>query len=137
MSHVHERHLPSPRLNQYHSGTTRRLFNSTILPQSRDHIIQGIKRSRTRFADPGLIIVSLIYEHYRAKCSCRPREKVDIRSHRRGAKLNKKQVGRLLGDPPTIGTMSPERKPLEWLDGLDCAAKQDVTLSLRQPDTCE
>ena len=26
---------------------------------------------------------------------------------------------------------------LKWLDGLNCAEKQDVTLSLRQPDTCK
>ncbi|KAF8556919.1 ankyrin [Imleria badia] len=26
---------------------------------------------------------------------------------------------------------------LGWLDGLNCAEKQDVTLSLRQPDTCK
>ena len=26
---------------------------------------------------------------------------------------------------------------LKWLDGLNCAAKQDVTLLLRQPDTCK
>lgn len=25
---------------------------------------------------------------------------------------------------------------LKWLDALNCAEKQDVTLSLRQPDTC-
>ncbi|KAF8549087.1 hypothetical protein OG21DRAFT_638819 [Imleria badia] len=26
---------------------------------------------------------------------------------------------------------------LKWLDGLNCAEKQDVTLSLRQSDTCK
>ncbi|KAF8427979.1 hypothetical protein L210DRAFT_805898, partial [Boletus edulis BED1] len=26
---------------------------------------------------------------------------------------------------------------LKWLDGLNCAEKQDVTLSLRQEDTCK
>ena len=26
---------------------------------------------------------------------------------------------------------------LGWLDGLNCAEKQDVTLLLRQPDTCK
>ena len=26
---------------------------------------------------------------------------------------------------------------MEWLDGLNCAEKQDDTLSLRQPDTCK
>ncbi|KAF8550269.1 hypothetical protein OG21DRAFT_441897 [Imleria badia] len=26
---------------------------------------------------------------------------------------------------------------LMWLDGLSCAWKQDETISLRQPDTCE
>ena len=26
---------------------------------------------------------------------------------------------------------------VKWLDGLNCAGKQDDTLSLRQPDTCK
>ena len=38
---------------------------------------------------------------------------------------------------PGISSAKKLEEILMWLDGLNCAEKQDVTLSLRQPDTCK
>jgi len=37
----------------------------------------------------------------------------------------------------TFPTEEKLEEMLKWLDGLNCAEKQDVTLSLRQEDTCK
>ena len=38
---------------------------------------------------------------------------------------------------PGVSLAQKFEKILRWLDGLNCAAKQDVTLLLRQPGTCK
>ena len=38
---------------------------------------------------------------------------------------------------PGISLAQNFEEILGWLDGLNCAEKQDVTLLLRQPDTCK
>ena len=40
-------------------------------------------------------------------------------------------------DHPDIALEKKFEEILKWLDGLNCAEKQDVTLLLRQEDTCK
>ena len=48
--------------------------------------------------------------------------------------LHSRVVGLIV---PGISLAQNFEEILGWLDGLNCAEKQDVTLLLRQPDTCK